>query len=223
VRRHERAAADRFVVVIENPTRASYDIIAADYAEFLANELDDRPVDRAMLAAFAEIAGAGGRVADVGCGPGRVTTLLHDLGLDAYGMDLSPGMLAVARKAYPHLLFEEGTMSALDVADGELAGIVAWYSIIHIAPHQRPAVFAEFHRALAPGAPLLLAFQVGDESLRVSEALGHEVALDFQRLRPERIADELTAAGFAMYATLVRERIGNDKVQQAVVLARRGV
>ncbi|GLI03747.1 class I SAM-dependent DNA methyltransferase [Phytohabitans aurantiacus] len=209
--------------MIENPTRASYDIIATDYAEYLANELDDRPVDRAMLAAFAEIAGAGGRVADVGCGPGRVTTLLHDLGLDAYGMDLSPGMLAVARKTYPHLLFEEGTMSALDVVDGELAGIVAWYSIIHIAPDQRPAVFAELHRALAPGAPLLLAFQVGDEALRVSEALGHEVALDFQRLRPERIADELTAAGFAMYATLVRERIGNDKVQQAVVLARRGV
>ncbi|MEH1130486.1 class I SAM-dependent methyltransferase [Micromonospora sp. CPCC 206061] len=204
-----------------NAIRASYDSIAADYAEFLANELDDRPLDRAMLAAFAEIAGAGARVADVGCGPGRVTTLLYDLGLDAYGIDLSPGMLAVARKTYPHLRFEEGTMTALDVADGGLAGLLAWYSVIHIAPDQRPAVFAEFHRVLAPGAPVLLAFQVGDESLHVSEALGHTVSLEFQRLRPERIAEELTAAGFAVTATLIRERVGNDKVRQAFVLARR--
>ncbi|MCW6006414.1 class I SAM-dependent methyltransferase [Micromonospora sp. CPCC 205371] len=174
-----------------------------------------------MLAAFAELAGSGARVADVGCGPGRVTTLLHDLGLDAYGIDLSPGMLAVARKTYPHLRFEEGSMTALDVADAELAGLVAWYSIIHIAPDQRPAVFAEFHRALAPGAPLLLAFQIGDETLHVAEVLGHNVSLDFQRLRPERIAEELTAAGFAMAATLVRERIGRDRVQQALVLAHR--
>lgn len=206
---------------MENATRASYDAIAADYAEFFADELDARPLDRAMLAAFAELAGAGGPVADVGCGPGRVTVLLHDLGLDAYGVDLSPGMLAVARKRYPHLRFEQGTMTALDVADGGLAGLVAWYSVIHIAPDQRPAVFAEFRRALAPGAPLLLAFQVGDEALHVAEALGHAISLEFQRLRPERIAAELTSAGFAVTATLVRERIGRDKVPQAFVLAQR--
>lgn len=201
--------------------RDSYDTIAADYAAFFATELDDRPLDRAMLAAFAELAGTGGRVADVGCGPGRVTVRLHDLGLDAYGIDLSPGMVAVAREAYPHLRFEEGTMTALDVADGGLAGLVAWYSVIHIAPEQRPAVFGEFRRALAPGAPVLLAFQIGDEAQHVTEALGHAVSLDFQRLPPERIADELTAAGFAVTATLVRERTEREKVRQAFVLARR--
>lgn len=208
--------------MIEEAIRDSYDKIAVDYAKHFADELDERPLDRAMLAAFAELAGAGARVADVGCGPGRITTLLHDHGLDAYGVDLSPGMVAVARTAYPHLRFEVGSMTALDVADGALGGLVAWYSVIHIAPERRPAVFAEFRRALAPDAPVLLAFQVGDEALHVPEALGHAISLDFQRLPPERIADELTAAGFTMVATLVRERVGADKVRQAFLLARAG-
>jgi ubiquinone/menaquinone biosynthesis C-methylase UbiE len=62
-----------------NSTRASYDTVAVDYNELITGELDDKPCDRAMLAAFAEVvtaAGTGLPVADVGCGPGRVTVRL---------------------------------------------------------------------------------------------------------------------------------------------------
>jgi trans-aconitate methyltransferase len=77
----------------------------------VASSLDDRPIDRALFAAFAELvrAGSNGPVADIGCGPGRVTILLSRLGLDAFGIDLSPGMLALARRTYPQLRFEEGS------------------------------------------------------------------------------------------------------------------
>ncbi|WP_425547148.1 methyltransferase domain-containing protein [Actinocorallia aurantiaca] len=37
------------------------------------------------------------RAADVGCGPGHLTAMLHDPGLDAFGLDLFPGMLDHAR------------------------------------------------------------------------------------------------------------------------------
>jgi hypothetical protein len=52
---------------------------------------------------------------------------------------------------------------ALDLADGVLGGIVAWYSIIHTPPQRLPVTFAEFGRVLSPGGHLLLAFQAGDE------------------------------------------------------------
>jgi hypothetical protein len=55
-------------------TAAAYDAIAVRYAEFVRGELDGLPLDRAVLAAFAEhvrVSG-GGLVADVGCGEGRI-------------------------------------------------------------------------------------------------------------------------------------------------------
>ena len=149
-----------------------------------------------MLAAFAELvqAGGAGPVADIGCGPGRLTAHLHSLGLTAFGLDLSPEMVAVARRAHPGLRFDEGSMTALDLSDGALRGIVAWYSIIHIPPEELPAAFAEFHRVLAHGGRLLVAFQVGDELLHLTEALGHAVSLDFYRWSPDRVSELLEQA-----------------------------
>jgi SAM-dependent methyltransferase len=59
-----------------------------------------------MLTAFAEL--VTGPVADVGCGSGRVTAFLHDLGVPTSGIDLSPRMVAAARRTYPALRFIEG-------------------------------------------------------------------------------------------------------------------
>ncbi|MGW4848298.1 class I SAM-dependent methyltransferase [Nocardia brasiliensis] len=56
-----------------------------------------------------------GPVADVGCGPGEVTAHLHELGVDAFGIDLSPAMIDVARRDHPGLRFEVGSMTELNL------------------------------------------------------------------------------------------------------------
>lgn len=202
-------------------TRAGYDAIAVGYAERFQAELEVKPLGRAMLTAFAEIVrtGGGGPVADLGSGPGRVTAFLHGLGLGVFGIDLSPAMVELARKAYPDLQFEEGTMTALNLADNGLSGIVAWYSVIHVPPTQLPAVFDEFHRVLAPGGHLLLAFQVGDEPLHLSQAFGREISLDFHRLMPDRVSKLLRKTGFTVDARMIREPNDWEKVPQAHLLA----
>lgn len=204
-------------------TRAAYDTVAADYAELLRDELASKPLDRAMLAAFAELISAdgGGRVADVGCGPGRIAGHLRSLGLDVFGIDLSPEMIAVARRDHPELPFKVGTMAALDLDDGALAGVVAWYSVIHTPPADRPGHLAELARVLRPGGRLLLAFQVGDESVRLDAAYGHAIDLDVRRLRPDAIEGELTAAGCSTTARLVAEPVGQERHPQAYLLAQR--
>ncbi|GLZ12621.1 methyltransferase [Actinomadura sp. NBRC 104425] len=141
-------------------TADAYDAVAALYSELFRDALDDQPLDRASLAVFAELVrnAGGGPVAELGCGPGHVTAHLHGLGLDVFGIDLSPAMIDLAREAYPNLRFDVGSMDALDLADGELAGIVSWYSVIHTPPQELPRYFSEFRRVLAPGGHLLLAF-----------------------------------------------------------------
>ncbi len=93
-------------------TRATYDRVAAEYAARIADELAGKPLDRALLACFAEQVDGMGTVVDMGCGPGHVAAYLQGLGVPMIGIDLSPEMVAVARQRSPHIAFEQGSMLA---------------------------------------------------------------------------------------------------------------
>jgi SAM-dependent methyltransferase len=135
-------------------TRAAYDAMATLYAELFRDSVEGQPLDRALVTAFAEFvrAAGAGPVADLGCGPGGVTARLASLGVTAFGVDASPAMIELARQEYLDLRFDEGSMLALDIADGTLGGILAWYSIIHTPPEDLPVIFAEFARVPAATA-----------------------------------------------------------------------
>ncbi|MFE0805025.1 class I SAM-dependent methyltransferase [Streptomyces sp. NPDC058812] len=204
-------------------TRTFYDAIAEDYADRFRPMGAGTPLDRALMGAFAELVGPEGEVADLGCGPGRVTAHLASLGLRVFGLDLSASMLAIARRENPGLRFEQGSMLELDLPDGTLAGAVSWYSSIHTPWDRLPDLFAETKRVLAPGGHLLLAFQVGDEPRHFDRPFGHPVALDFERRRPEPMAELLEEAGFTVLSRTVRvqEEDTSAKVPQACLIARR--
>nr|WP_095875965.1 class I SAM-dependent methyltransferase [Streptomyces sp. TLI_235] len=206
-------------------TRSAYDAVAVRYTELFADDLAGYPLDRAMLAVFAELVrqqgGGRGPVADLGCGPGHVTAHLRDLGLVAFGVDLAPAMVAIARSRHPELRFEEGSMADLGLADGSLGGILARYSLIHTPPEELPAVFAEFHRLLAPGGHLLVAFQAVDRPAPPVEAFDHKVALAY-RWWPDALAALLADAGLPEVARAVRAPYeGERPCPQAHLLARR--
>jgi SAM-dependent methyltransferase len=205
-------------------TRAGYDAVACDYAEHFRDELADKPLDRAMLAAFAELAKPG-PVVDVGCGTGRVSALLSRLGVPVSGIDLSPQMVATARRDYPDLRFEVGSMLDLDVPDASLGGVLAWYSTIHVPDDRLPDAFAEFRRVLMPGGHVLLGFQVGDEQVHVAQSLGHPISVVAHRRQPDWVAARLAEAGLDMRARLVREGDTDgdfpEKTPQAFLLARK--
>src|SRR5262245_29635776 len=111
--------------------RSRYDAAADTYAEHLVRALDHKPLYRQLLNRSAEAVAGEGLVVDLGCGPGPVAKYLSDRGVRVCGIDLSPAMVRVANRLCGGIEFRVGDMRHLQIADGSLAGIVAFYSIVH--------------------------------------------------------------------------------------------
>ncbi|GAB3846583.1 class I SAM-dependent methyltransferase [Dactylosporangium cerinum] len=186
----------------------SYDAVAGRYAAQIGDELDGKPLDRALLGALVAMAGDG-PVADLGCGPGHVTAHLAGLGARVVGVDLSAGMVAVARARRPDLAFAAGDLCRLPFGDAVFGGALVAYAIIHLEPGARGRAFAELHRVVRPGGPVMVSFHTGHLEhpgpvMHLSEWWGHEVDLDFRFLDPAEISAELAAAGWAPHARVDR-------------------
>ena len=210
--------------VADRATREAYDAVATTYARLLPDMSLEEPLDRAVLTAFVAMVGRPvGFVAEVGCGSGRVTAHLAQAGLPMVGLDLSPGMVAVARAGHSHLGFVAADAGALPLRSGCLSGVVAWYSLINLPTDLLTGVFGEFARVTRPGAPVVLAFQSGEgERVDRPTAYGHPVPLTYYRHRVEDVAGALAHAGFVLHATVRREpESAHETTPQAFLLARR--
>lgn len=178
--------------------RDAHDVLAEWYAENLVGVLESMPVERAMLDLFAEMTLAvGSEVADVGCGTGRLLPYLESRGLRPCGVDLSPGMIAVARREHPGFRYEVADLRELPFADASLAGVVCWFSLIFLAPDARTPAFTELARVVKPGGCLVTAFKHGD-GIRRRNGAGTRLSVDFDRywLPAQEMTDRFAAAGF---------------------------
>lgn len=185
--------------------RESYDRIAEEYARRIFDELQHKPFDRQLLDRFAERIPENAQACDMGCGPGHVARYLHDAGVSIWGLDLSAAMVIQARKLNPGMVFREGNMLALDLPDGTLAAITAFYAIVNIPKASLPTVFSEMERVLQPGGLLLLAFHTGDEVIHEEELWGFPLSMDFLLLQPSEISKLLETAGLTVEKVLERD------------------
>lgn len=203
-------------------TRTSYDTVAISYADQLRGALGGLPYLRAALVLFADAVAeaGGGPVADVGCGPGHITAHLRGLGVDAFGIDISPGMVGVARRDHPELRFEVGSMTDLDLADESIAGALAFWSLIHVPDDEVPTVLGGLGRALRPGAPLLIGFHVGNGSrLKTQGYGGHPMKVYVHRRQPTQVSAWLREAGFTVETEMLLDPEGS--APGAILFARR--
>ena len=185
--------------------RENYDKLAQEYALHLFDELQHKPFDREVLTRFAHHTNNRGAVCDLGCGPGHVTRFLNDLQASVFGVDVSPHMVAEARRLNPGLDFREGDMLALDLPPGSLAGIVAFYAIVNLPPEHLSLAFTEMFRALESDGLVLMAFHVGDEIVHPDELWGVPLTMDFYLHQTATICQGLEAAGFAVEEVAERE------------------
>jgi ubiquinone/menaquinone biosynthesis C-methylase UbiE len=119
---------------------------AADSYDVFAPESSMRLVKTCMRVAGLK---PGARVADLGCGSGVFTDLLHQLGYEAIGLDISPKLIELGKAKYRGVEFLEGDVEHLPFPDASLDGILL-SGLVHHLPN--PALCAaEVFRVLKPG------------------------------------------------------------------------
>jgi SAM-dependent methyltransferase len=217
-------SSEEYVVV----PKAVYDMASEQYVKFAGTEISaatECVLDQTLLVAFIELVKQGTvlRVADLGCGPGRVAAFMAGRGLDVVGVDLSPAMITIARETHPHIAFVEGRLDALPIGTGELAGAVYWYSIIYTPPEHLTEAFAELARVVRPGGHALVAFQAGvGEAVQRDRAHGTDLSLTLYRHDVGSVSRYLEDAGLKVSATVRREpELEHESGAQAFVIARR--
>lgn len=95
------------------------------------------------------------RALDAGCGNGFQTALLSSLGYETHGVDVSAGLLRVARRRLPEARLARADLSTLPYADASFDAVSCAGSTLSFVTDASRAL-AEIARVLRPGGRLLL-------------------------------------------------------------------
>jgi ADP-ribose pyrophosphatase YjhB (NUDIX family) len=136
---------------VEDQTIATYDRIAAAWADAHWEQARDAPRQ-----AFAQaIAGTAPperfRILDAGCGPGCDAHWFHQRGFQVVGVDASTGMLAEARRRAPGVELHQADLRRLDFPLASFDGVWCAAALLHLPRADVPAVLARFNQLLGHG------------------------------------------------------------------------
>nr|WP_211660574.1 class I SAM-dependent methyltransferase [Modestobacter muralis] len=196
--------------------RGAYSAVAARYAELFDRSGLDHEDGEDVALVERHLTGSSGPVLDLGCGPGQWTAHLHALGADVTGVDVVPEFVAHARAAHPGPGFVLGSMTGLDVPAHSVAGVLAWYSTIHLLPSELDGVLTGFRRLLAPGGTLVLGFFGSDDGV---VPFDHAVTTA-HRWPVDVMARRLAGAGFTELERVQRVSAARPDRRHAAIAAR---
>jgi SAM-dependent methyltransferase len=188
-----------------NKIETLYDSFAKEYAEAFSGELEKKPKDREILHRFSQEIGDRRPVWDFGCGPGQTTKYLNDLGIKVFGLDLSEKILRQARLIHPRIYFEKGNILELEFQNNSIAGILAFYAIVHFTKEQLGIAFREIFRVLQPGGLFLFTYHIGDKTIHLDEFLSKKADIEFMFFTNDFIYNYLKDSGFKKIEIIERE------------------
>ncbi|SHF08730.1 Methyltransferase domain-containing protein [Ruegeria intermedia] len=174
-------------------TIAVYDAQADRYADLTDADNTGDP----QLARFIAAVGRGGRVLDLGCGPGASAVVMAQAGLRVEALDASAEMVTLAGR-HPGVTARQAGFADLD-AVATYDGVWANFSLLHAPRHDFPAHLAAVHRALRPGGVFFIAMKLGQGE--GPDRLGRF----YSYYSEDELKDFLHAAGF----TVTDRRLGS--------------
>lgn len=160
------ASRPRAAQTVKEQIQSVYNDIAGEYDQRIpgAGPADDMFTATEIQFLLSKIQ-PGERVLDIGCGTGRFTVPLAELGTDVSALDISTGMLEILRgkldaKGLAADL-QQGDMAHLPFPDNSFDVVTSFLALMHIPLEDRPAVFREVRRVLKPGGRMILGVKNG--------------------------------------------------------------
>ncbi|MGR3621893.1 class I SAM-dependent DNA methyltransferase [Pseudophaeobacter sp.] len=177
-----------------------YDTNAADYAKKNQDELSSNQ----RLLDFITACRPGGRVLDLGCGPGTSAAVMAKAGLKPDATDASTEMVALA-KAHAGVNALQASFEEI-TGDDLYEGIWASFSLLHAPRSAMPGHLAAIKRALRPGGVFYIGLKMGKGEAR--DALGRL----YTYYEEDELKDLLKTAGFTVLDCTFGESEGLDGV-----------
>jgi len=175
-----------------------YDDKAADYAAQNQVHLSQDP----RLHSFIAACPAGGRVLDLGCGPGTSAAVMAAAGLQADAMDASSEMVALAN-ALEGVTALQATFSDIS-GTARYDGVWANFSLLHAPRAAFPHHLAAIKQSLKQGGTFYIALKLGKGEAR--DALGRL----YTYFEEDELKDLLMTAGFTVVDCAYGESKGLD-------------
>jgi ubiquinone/menaquinone biosynthesis C-methylase UbiE len=199
------------------PVQDAYSSMSERYIDVCGSISQEHEADIALVQR--SLTGLDGRVLDLGCGPGHWTGHLHSLGADITGIDLVPEFIAHARANHPEIEFRVGSMTEVDTPEHSVAGVLSWYSTIHLPPAELEHVLREFRRLLQPSGMLVIGFFDSHDGV---SAFDHAVMTAY-RWPADVFAEHLAKTGFTEVERLQYQRAERADRRYAAIAARAAI
>lgn len=181
-----------------------YDDIAREYAEEFFNDTSDNQYIDYFLQSL-----EGTKILDVGCGNGKDCKYISQKGFDINGIDLSVGMLEIAKERVPEGKFEVMDIANITYPDNSYDGIISNCSLFHVPTEELPKTLESFARILKPNGKLLLILQEGLGETMVEEPYRKGVHIYMNYFSLEQIQNLLREYGFEVN-NVAREEAPNE-------------
>lgn len=137
----------------------AYNARADLLSEVLGTSVSADDPDRQVIEPWAQTVRS--RILDVGSGTGRWSGHLTALGHEVDGIEPAAHFVDIARRNYPAVPFRLASINELESSDEQWAGVLAWYSLIHMDGDELPAALATLRRLLDENGSILLSFFTG--------------------------------------------------------------
>lgn len=215
-------AADREQILGEGSEARDEALLAAYTALALAEPDPQSPTafEEWFIEHVAELAGPH-QIADVGCGLGDTTLLLAEAGALPTGFDLAEAMIEAARERNLDVDFQVGDFRRLlrPANDAGWGAILAWFSLIHLAPSELPAVLRHLAQTLLPDGVLAASLYVGNAVEEATLWQGERLEVPLVLHDPADVQRAVAAAGLKAETYLVSDEGVADRLY---LIARRG-
>lgn len=194
-----------------------YNKHAKEFAQKAATHVYD------SFATFEKLLPKGGKILDAGCGSGRDVSYFIRDGFDATGMDISSGLIEVAKKDYPQGKFLVADMRSLPFKENDFDGLWSSASLLHF--ENRGDVLKslqEFYRVLKEHGVLFISVKLQTKD---KTGLEYDKRFDeprfFQYFTEKEMHELLKEVGFTVFSSKIQQSKTRSEIQWIQIIGRK--